>query len=58
MSDWPGRDDLWTTGRLSTSWLRRRVTLCEAGDGNGTATTRLTCGDFGFSTIHSTYYCY
>ena len=41
----------------STASRSGPVCLWETGDGGGTATPALTCGDVGFSTIHSTYYC-
>jgi len=53
----PGQDDMWNTDRSSTASCCGPPDLWEAGDGSGTAATPLTCGDVGFSTIHSTYYC-
>jgi len=52
----PG-DDVWMNGQSSTGSLIPPPSLWEAGDSGGTAAAPLTCGDVGFSTIHSTYYC-
>ena len=49
-------DDVWRNDRSSTASARIRQSLWEAGDSGGRAAAPLTCGDVGFSTIHSTYY--
>ena len=46
-----------TTEPFPTAARPRLHCLWEAGDSAGMATLPLTCGDVGFSTIHSTYYC-
>ena len=48
---------LWKKLPFSTAFRSGVSGLWEAGDSSGTATGPLTCGDAGFSTIHSTYYC-
>jgi hypothetical protein len=57
MKHWMNAAGVWKEPAFSTASLRRRSPLWEAGDSGGTATRRLTCGDVGFSTIHSPYYC-
>jgi len=49
-------DDVLTNCAFSTASPRIRRSLWEAGDSGGRAAAPLTCGDVGFSTIHSTYY--
>jgi len=48
--------DRWTTSQLSTVNPGRSAGLWKAGDNGGRATPPLTCGNVGFSTIHSPCY--
>jgi hypothetical protein len=57
MRHWTTPPRMWKKVPFSTASVPGRLALWEAGDSGGTATLPLTCGDVGFSTIHSPYYC-
>ena len=57
MTRWTAALDMWKNLPFSTGFRSGLVSLWEAGESGGRATVPLTCGDVGFSTIHSTYYC-
>lgn len=48
---------MWMTTSFSTASRHGHRSLWEAGDSGEMPRAPLTCGDVGFSTIHSTYYC-